>query len=147
MLVFSDDKISVYRNKDGRMRVYMRDTKCVISYPKYLMEKFLGRSLDSNEQVHHKDGNPLNNDISNLEVVFLGEHQRVHSTKYHDMMTTCSCCGREFLWTASKQSNYYGNLNKRDRKRSGYVFCSKSCSGKFGKMIQDGVPFIPFTDR
>lgn len=52
-----------------------------ISYPKLIMEQFLGRKLLPQEQVHHIDENPLNNEISNLKVVILGEHQSFHSKK------------------------------------------------------------------
>lgn len=44
-----------------------------------IMESHLGRRLEPWEVVHHKDENPLNNDISNLEVVEFGEHTRGHS--------------------------------------------------------------------
>lgn len=35
---------------------------------RYVMEKHLGRYLDPSEVVHHKDGNPRNNNIDNLEL-------------------------------------------------------------------------------
>jgi hypothetical protein len=42
-----------------------------------VVEKQLGRFLLPSEVVHHKDGNPANNDISNLEVFSSnGEHLR-----------------------------------------------------------------------
>lgn len=43
---------------------------------RWLMEQHLGRKLESWEQVHHIDGNHLNNDISNLEVLSNADHQR-----------------------------------------------------------------------
>lgn len=43
------------------------------------MEQHLGRKLDYNETVHHKDGNPLNNDLANLEVLSRAEHGSLHS--------------------------------------------------------------------
>jgi len=44
-----------------------------------LMERLLGRRLAYNEVVHHKDENPLNNDPSNLEVIYRGDHARLHN--------------------------------------------------------------------
>lgn len=41
-------------------------------------EKVLGRALMPKEIVHHKDGDYLNNDPSNLEVLTQGEHMRRH---------------------------------------------------------------------
>ena len=50
-----------------------------------VMEKHIGRTLKTNEHVHHKDGNKLNNDIANLEIVISNEHARSHSIgKTHD---------------------------------------------------------------
>lgn len=43
---------------------------------RYIMEQFLGRKLLKNEHVHHKDGNGLNNDINNLELLTNSEHQK-----------------------------------------------------------------------
>lgn len=45
---------------------------------RYIMEQHLGRKLNSKEVVHHKDGNPLNNNIDNLEVMAWGDHMRLH---------------------------------------------------------------------
>ena len=46
-----------------------------------VMEEKLGRRLTPDEVVHHKDGNKLNNDISNLEVMSRGDHSRLHRKK------------------------------------------------------------------
>ena len=47
---------------------------------RYLMEQKLGRSLGSREHVHHKDENPTNDHLGNLEVMSIAEHSRHHST-------------------------------------------------------------------
>jgi len=43
-----------------------------------VMEKHLGRKLKSNEVVHHKDEDRLNNSIDNLQVMTRAEHARHH---------------------------------------------------------------------
>ena len=129
--------ISIYCCRDGRTRVYLKDEKRVISYPRYLMEQKLGRQLLEDEQVHHKDENPLNNDLDNLEIKLFREHQREHAIKYVDLFVKCPWCGNEFLWTAKKQRTFYGNLKRKDRTPIlDEPFCSKHCVGSFGKHIQ-----------
>jgi hypothetical protein len=44
-----------------------------------VMEQSLGRYLDPEEQVDHKDGDKSNNDISNLVLKKRGPHQRDHA--------------------------------------------------------------------
>jgi hypothetical protein len=44
-----------------------------------VVEDFLGRSLKKNEVIHHKDGDRLNNDISNLVLMTKREHARLHA--------------------------------------------------------------------
>ena len=43
------------------------------------MEKNIGRKLNSNEVVHHIDGNKSNNDLSNLALMTRSEHARLHA--------------------------------------------------------------------
>ena len=126
MSVIDNDMHTVYENKDGRTRIYDKKTHKVSSYPRYLMEVELGRPLMNNEDVHHIDGNPLNNDISNLIVIDHSEHERLHSRKYYDIEYHCSYCNQTFIWTASSQMNFYSN--KRRRANMTGPFCSKRCA-------------------
>ena len=126
----------IYEGKDGRTRVYLKDSKRVMSYPKFLMEQKIGRKLELNEQVHHIDGNPSNNDLANLELVTLGNHPREHSQKYSDKIVVCHHCGKTFNWTAKQQRMHYSNLSRKNNKRSNNVFCSKHCVGIYGRLRQ-----------
>ena len=42
------------------------------------MSEHLGRPLRSDEFVHHKDDDPSNNNLSNLEIMTNSEHRKLH---------------------------------------------------------------------
>lgn len=46
-----------------------------------IMEENIGRKLTRREQVHHIDGNKLNNDISNLDIIDISKHGRIHANE------------------------------------------------------------------
>jgi hypothetical protein len=48
---------------------------------RYVMELHVKRGLSKEEHVHHKDGNPQNNDIENLEILSRKEHYIKHFPK------------------------------------------------------------------
>ena len=49
------------------------------SFHRIVGESLVGRKLDRKEVVHHKDGDKMNNHISNLEIISLEEHSRLHA--------------------------------------------------------------------
>lgn len=51
----------------------------IILVHRYNMANKLGRKLRSDEVVHHIDGNKNNNSISNLEIMSVSEHSRLHA--------------------------------------------------------------------
>ena len=70
--------------REGRLR---NNTEKEHSYPKIfgthvhriLAEEIIGRPLKKGEVVHHKDDNPRNNSIDNLEVLSSqAEHAKLH---------------------------------------------------------------------
>lgn len=48
---------------------------------RHIMELYLGRKLLRKEIVHHKDGNKLNNIISNLELTSQKNHLGIHKPR------------------------------------------------------------------
>ena len=85
---------------------------------RYVWERFFGKIPDG-YVVHHKDRNPENNDIANLQVLSTDDHAKVHS---QDMISSrqpqefvCDCCGKTFQ-TLSNGANRY---------------CSKACQKKY----------------
>jgi hypothetical protein len=55
-------------------------TKYILEH-RLIMEQYLGRYLETSEIVHHKDHNPSNNTIDNLELVL---DQSEHIRKHHN---------------------------------------------------------------
>ncbi len=64
MVCSCEEKVPV-RSYNGK--VYMHQRR--VSYSKWLMEKELGRKLESNEVVYHINGDKYDNTLSNLEVI------------------------------------------------------------------------------
>ena len=54
----------------------------IISEHRLIMALHLDRPLKHSEVIHHRDGNKLNNDISNLEITNHADHRRL-DTKYY----------------------------------------------------------------
>jgi hypothetical protein len=77
------------------------------------MEQHLGRKLLPTEHVHHKNGDPLDNRLENLEVLGSKEHMILHKQRYPDDKT-CVECGGEFK----------PNPRKRKRQKT----CSPACA-------------------
>lgn len=130
----------LYTSKaDGRQRLVIvtDDGKHTSkSYPRVLMERYLGRELLPEEDVHHIDGNKQNNNLSNLTVILHGEHQKQHSKKkYFPKVVECEVCHKQFVWTDTRQGRYYRDL-RVGRIRN--ITCSRSCSSYIGRMTQLG---------
>lgn len=54
------------------------DKKGYVREHRLVIENNIGRYLLDNEVVHHIDGNTLNNDLSNLQILSRGDHTRLH---------------------------------------------------------------------
>lgn len=123
-------------SKDNRLRIILVNNitkeKQTISFPKYLIEVKLNRYLAENETVHHLDGNPLNNDLSNLIILDRVEHCKLDAVRRLDETLVCQWCQKEFVVKGA----FLRNRNRKDRPQQVNSFCSKSCTGKYGKYVQ-----------
>ena len=89
------------------------------------IEKKLGRFLNSDEVVHHKDEDKHNNKIENLEVMSRAEHTRLHTTKGRSTKTlVCPNCGKSFC------------REVKDIKPGTTPKCSRKCNGQWSRKIQ-----------
>jgi len=78
---------------DGYVRVYVQDTHphsdgyCGSVFEHTMvMENYLNRSLEKGEVVHHIDGDKANNDITNLDVMSIQEHNKCHGSGANELL-------------------------------------------------------------
>ena len=94
-----------------------------------VMEKSLGRKLDSSELVHHKDGNKQNNSIYNLEIKSKAEHINHHRKQIEWTTIVCVECGNTKKVMAKDE-------RRRQKDKMNGPFCGKSCVGKWCRRLQ-----------
>ena len=133
-----------YRRKGGRQIVIVFEDNCprTVSYPKYLMERHLGRKLDPDlETIDHWDGNFDNNDLSNLRIVPRQEHSRQDTKRVINLKLKCDWCKTDFERSPRL-------VRDKSKKGNRGLFCSKKCSGKHNRAVQLGLaeplPVQPF---
>lgn len=101
-----------------------------ISYPKFVLEQHLGRSLDPDmETVDHKNYDYNDNRIENLDIIPRHEHSRLDTRRVKLIDLKCDMCGKEF-----KRSPRIIRFKAKTKKR-GY-FCSRACAGRYGRKLQ-----------
>lgn len=85
----------------------------------------IGRILNEDEIVHHKDENGHNNHPDNLEVIAdQSIHAKIHKPQKPEAWNevVCDNCGIKFKRRKSRSMEKLGSHN---------IFCSHSCNGKF----------------
>jgi len=92
-------------------------------YPlhRVLIENSLGRLLNTDEIVHHIDGNKENDSLANLEVLFASEHPRVHGKGRIMVAMLCPVCHEGFVRIRS-------NTHLVQSRSDGQTYCSRRCS-------------------
>ena len=107
-----------YKRRDGREIVVFYDQSTgrttSMSYPKYLM------GAPDGSEVHHKDEDRTNNDVSNLEVLSHNEHVRRHTKDPTTIEISCDNCGN----TAFKLKKNVKMSRKLDKK----LYCGRKCA-------------------
>lgn len=63
---------------------------------RYIMEKHIGRKLESWEHVHHIDGDKTNNELDNLELLESSDHHKQHMDS--ETATKLSKLGHKARW-------------------------------------------------
>lgn len=68
-----------------------------IAEHRLVMEQSIGRYLNKDEHIHHKDENRQNNDLDNLQLLTRSQHTTIHNTT--DMSNRkCSICLSDKSW-------------------------------------------------
>jgi len=123
-----------YRRKsDGRQIVIVVEKggkRRTVSYPKWLMEMHLGKKLDPNTQtVDHIDSNFDNNNIDNLRIMPRNEHSAEDTRRVKNHKFECAWCDKEFERSPRL-------IRDKSKKNKAGPFCSRSCAGKYSRMLQ-----------
>ncbi len=136
MKVYEDFKVyGPYLRKDKRKHVCLvkyekgKKIKKTVSYPKFLMEQHLNRYLLEDETVDHINGNFEDDRIENLQILTRSENANKASVYVEVPIVSCIWCRTEFKPSRAQ-------YEKRGVTRAG-PFCSRSCSGKYGKSVQE----------
>jgi hypothetical protein len=137
-----------YKVHDGRQIVVLIDKKSgkrrTVSYPKWIMEKHLGKELDRDQgTVDHWDSNIDNNSLDNLRVIDRKEHSRQDTRRVKNQKFNCAWCKKEFERSPRL-------IRDKSKKKSGGPFCSRKCSGTYNRMLQlklvDRLPPQPYVE-
>ena len=121
-----------YLRKDNRkiVSLYGNKIRKTISYPKALVEVHLNTRLREDDTVDHKDRNKQNDSIENLVVRRRKEHCKLDAVYVEVKDMNCSWCSKKIKLSR-------GQHDTRSLNKAG-PFCSRSCSGHYGKSIQLG---------
>jgi hypothetical protein len=102
-----EDGIRFHRDKTGHLRT-------TLSFYQYIILKKIG-CIPNDKQIHHIDFDKDNNIITNLQLLTVQEHIKIHNEK--DLKEVeCSICKKKFLLK-----------RKNACVKSRMFFCSKDC--------------------
>lgn len=131
------NEINTYINNNGYAWYSFRiNNKRKSIFLHRLVYKLFCCDIPKGMHIHHKDKNPLNNCLANLELKEYKQHLKEHFQKYFDKEVVCHICGKKFIWTAKQQSMHFRNFSRTGRRISEQPMCSKRCVGIFGEKQQ-----------
>jgi hypothetical protein len=109
----------IYDNKERKTVLQHRE----------ILEKKIGRVLNSHESAHHKNGNKRDNRPENIEVLTRSVHASIHHKDIEWVTIACTYCGNQFRKQAKEE-------RARIKKGRAGPFCGKACMGKWFRESQ-----------
>lgn len=96
-----------------------------------IVENHLGRILNTDEIVHHKNHNKKDNRIENLEVMNKLDHTRMHGLEQGKTVVLLKCPQCSKVFEIPKNKSFLVKKNKLN-----CTCCSPTCRGKLSSSIQ-----------
>nr|CAI9751382.1 HNH endonuclease [uncultured phage]CAI9752268.1 HNH endonuclease [uncultured phage] len=134
------------RKADGRKHIVLNNTSKhkgeknktrTISYPKALMEIYLGCRLSSDETVDHINEDFTDNTLENLQILSRSDNKKRSVVRRAYSSIHCQWCGKEFIPTRDQISH----LDKPK-------FCSLQCRGKYSAEVRNkNIKPLQFTEN
>lgn len=120
-----------YENrKTGRQHMVLsREGKTTsVSFPKFLVELYLGKELEPGMTVDHINNDFRDNRLCNLRVLTKSQHNREDALTLLEEEVECPMCGTVFSLSGNRLRRAKSN---RKQGKAG-PFCSRRCSGRYG---------------
>lgn len=122
----------VDRGKWGYVRVRL-DTGAIVQEHRFVMEQHLGRPLQANEHVHHKNGDKHDNLLGNLELLSASDHAAAHVVPGAVAILVCPACGKKF-----ERTKRY--VRMKEKLGQVHFLCSRKCRVQRGARRGGTVP-------
>lgn len=108
--------------------IFANGVRKTTSYARFLLEQQLGRWLTGDEQADHKDNDPINDDVVNVQILSRNANVLKYTEAHPAEIGTYTCpwCSEQFT---KRISVVHGN---RSQGKVG-PFCGKSCAGSYSQ--------------